>query len=184
MAAHKEPDRDRLPLEELSLALRCAVERIVSSPVPGDLTRTALADARDRMPRPRPTYARRSLLCGSLVAVALVGVVAIAWQFRGGRSSNEQSLAKPLAPEALATSGPSASDARLSAAQSGGNSTRAGQPTPAHVYLPTAWAYCQAARQSPEALDAILDCHAHQAMTAERQSISAGTLLGSIGPML
>ncbi len=161
MAAERGHNRDRPPLEELSPELRGAVERVLSDPVPDDFTRRALEGARGRVPRARQKFARRNLVWVLLGTAASIGAIVLVLWLRGGRAREEQAVKVP-ASRAAARDVPAA----------------------AAGYLPTAWAYDRAARQSPEALDALLDRHARQALAADPQSLRAGASFRSLRQML
>ena len=157
MVAERAENSGRPPLEELSPGLRDAVECVLSDPMPEELTSRALEAARHRVTRDT-RKARRRITSGALLATAVsIALIALAVHFQTGRTRDGQAVVSPRPPVIREEILPaSAKD------------------------LPTAWAYTQAARQSPEALDALLDRHARQSISADPQFSPDKASLGSI----
>jgi hypothetical protein len=154
-------DRARTgPPDDLSTALRRAVEEIVRNPPPEDVTNRALAAARQigvRRPEAEgPALRRRPRVAWRVLAVAAsIGLVAVlVWGRRGAPPDAEVVKAGPPAQQRI--------------------------DAPPGDRLPTLWAYRQAAGQSAEALDAMLDRDARWVLRPEPQPFQAGASLGSI----
>jgi hypothetical protein len=157
------------PLEDLSPGLRRAVEGVLRDPPPEDVTSRALAAARQvpvlRPEAASPTLRRRPRPAWRVLAVAAsIGLVAglAWWHWRG--PSDGQVATKPPSPAAPGDVRP----------------IPPGPGTPSGDRLPTLWAYRQAAEESPEALDAMLERDARWVLRPEPQSIQAGASLGFI----
>jgi hypothetical protein len=153
-------DNRRDPSEELDPALCDAVQRILNDPMPPGLTaRTLEAARRGSAGYPkRPAHRMRRWSVAAIAAsIALVVLIA---HFRAGERPGDQAGTppEPAAHENVAT-------AELSD-------------------LPTAWAYTQAARQSPEALEALLDRQVRALIAANRQLPPEESWVRSIGQTL
>jgi hypothetical protein len=137
------PDSNRRdPSEGLDPALRDAVQRILNDPMPSGLTSRATEAAR-RIATGYPTRPAHRMRPWSVAAIAAsITLVVLIVHFQAGKRPGDQA-GKPAAHENVAT-------AELND-------------------LPTAWAYTQAARQSPEALEALLDRQVRALITAHRQ---------------
>ena len=122
--------------QELSPGLRDAVLCILNDPMPEDLTCRGVDAVRRRVARyPRNTDRRIMSWIGPAIA-ASIAFFAVAAYIHAGRGV--RSPIRPAAGEHVATA--------------------------IAVELPTAWAYMQAAGQSPQALDALLDRRTQQAI--------------------
>jgi hypothetical protein len=170
-----DPDSVR-PMDELSPALRWAVEQVLREPMPEDLAERSLGAARRlQEPRPEPprpsSRGRQAMTWRVLAVAASIGLVAVLvwWRWAGapgpevgnhsptppGRSQ------EPLEPQPI-------------------------PPTPEPTPLerpPTLWAYRQAAGRSAEALDALLDRDARWVLRPEPQSFQAGAI-PRFGPLM
>lgn len=140
MVSRPEPNDDP-PLDELSPGLRKAVDAVLRDGPPEELTRRCLDAARRRRPAKAGRPARRAVYLVAFAAAACVAAALLVWQFRGGGPGREPIARPPSAPQKV----PSPE-----------------QPVDTPQPSPTWWAYHQAARQSPEALEALLDEHADQ----------------------
>jgi len=170
-------DRDRaFPLDDLSPALRRAVERVLREPMPENLAERALAAARRveaQPPQPRGLALRRGPRTAwpVLALAASIGLVAVlVWSRWGGQPDpnvvQAPSNANPGVPQPVLLPEPPPVS-----------------PGPVALpgdRLPTLWAYRQAAGQSPEALDALLDRDARWMLRPEPQSFHAGASLGAV----
>lgn len=157
----EEPSDPRI-LEELSPGLRDAVEQVLRDSMPEDLVRCALERAQcrltpgehhraesatDRRIRASGYNQKRMVFWTLLATSASIGLIAIVMHFRASGTDSRHVVSVPL-QQVAGSKGPASSD---------GN-------------VPTAWAYTQAARQSPEALDALLDLHVTRSFSADRWS--------------
>ena len=149
-----EEDRDR-PLDELAPALRGAVERIVSDSPPEDLSQRIIEGLRHHEPPAVRHKARRLAVYVALAAAACLGGVLLVRQFRPV-DVNEGQFTEDEAPVDPAES----EEPKLELA--------------ADSFPPTLWAYHQAARQSPEDLDSLLDQHAEQLALSVPESLRMG----------
>ena len=156
-------DHDRTsPSDELGPALRRAVDAVLREPMPEGLTDRSLTAARRLQtpcPEPQtPPSRRRQVVAWRVLALAAsIGLVAaLVWWRWGGPPGPEVVENGPLPPQPI--------------------------EAPTGERLPTLWAYRQAAGQSPQALDAMLDRDARWMLRPEPQSFQAGALLRS-GPM-
>jgi hypothetical protein len=155
------------PADRLSPALRRAVDGIVRDPLPDDVTRRALAAARQiGVPysgAAGPALQRRPRAAWRVLAVAAsIGLVAGLVWWRWGGPPDGRVVVQPPVP-----SGP-------------GNVQPLPQrpETPRGDRLPSLWAYRQAAGQSAEALDAMLDQDARDILRPEPHPFQAGAPLG------
>jgi hypothetical protein len=157
MVAEREQNSGRPPLEELSPALRDAVESVLNDPMPEELTGRVLVAARRRVTRSTRLPTRRITSWAVLATAASIALIALAMHFHAGRTPNGPLVQSPQPPV-----------------------MRKDVPAASPNDLPTAWAYTQAARQSPEALDALLDRHARQSISANPRSSPEQASLRSI----
>jgi len=163
-------DRARTtPPDDLSAALRRAVEAALRDPPPEAVTSRALAAARQvGAPRPEaenPTLRWRPRAAWRVLAVAAsIGFVAglVWWRWCG--PSDRQVVTKPPSPVEPGDV----------------PSIPQGPEAPRGDRLPTLWAYRRAAERSPEALDAMLDQDARWVLRPEQQPFQAGASLRSI----
>jgi hypothetical protein len=156
--------------DDLSPTLRRAVEDVLRKPPPDDVSARALAAAR-RIGVSHPVAGRalrrRPVAWGLLGVAASAGLaVALVWWYSRG-TREEQVVIQPQRTEP-GNIQPIPPDPRT-------NQTDR---------LPSLWAYRQAAGQSAETLDALLDQDAHRVLRPDPQSVQAGALLGVIGQTL
>jgi hypothetical protein len=134
MMAAERPKRNYRPgWDELSPALRAAVERVRNDPPPDELTRRALVLARRQAARySRKLERRRFSWFAAIIAASLAVAISI------GTMDHRFVNSPPSTPrEDIATA---LSDDS-----------------------PSVWAYSRAARKSPDALYALLDRQSHEA---------------------
>lgn len=136
MVAHDPSEGDPHPGRELGSELREAVQAVLHDEVPPDWAEETLKRLRRHSPRTAP---RRSPRFDAWIALAAAaGIVAVV--LLGGSRLLEDGQ------------------------EVGSQSPQRREETPvvvqSDVVQPTLWAYRQAARQSPEALDELLDKHA------------------------
>jgi hypothetical protein len=123
--------------------VREAVNCVLNDPMPDELTRHAL-DALRHQTSQYPRKARRRIASWTVPAIAAsIVVIALAAYFRATQTDDGRSGTAPVLP-----------------------TTRQDAPAASANDLPTAWAYTLAARQSPDALDALLDRHTRQSISA------------------
>jgi hypothetical protein len=138
MAIPIPPSGNANPNDELGPELREAVEAVLDDDPPTDWAEDTLESLRQRTPRTGPRPSRRLAAWIALAAAASI-LVAVLWT--SPRIVNN-------APDVV------------------GQPSGRLETTPAleqsDAAQPTLWNYQQAARQSPEALDALLDKHARQ----------------------
>jgi hypothetical protein len=130
-------------LDELGPRLREAVERVRGDAAPEDLAQRALDATRRRLAQHPHRARRRILFWLTPAAAAAVVLAALTMYFRAGSPESPPVPSQPLQVVHEDVSAAVADE------------------------LPTAWAYQCAARQSPEALDALLDRHARQLIAAD-----------------
>ena len=147
------PGKDEArPTEELSPQLRRAVEGILDDHPPEELMRRSIEQARLRRPPARRLRRPRVAALAALAAAAFAGV--LVWlEFRDGGNAQEQ-IAEEKHPVRQAVPVEEAAGAGET--------------------LPTLWAYHQAARRAPEALDALLDAHAERLGASDPESLRIG----------
>ncbi|MHC4402671.1 MAG: hypothetical protein ACYTG0_23665 [Planctomycetota bacterium] len=143
MVAHLPPERvppegNANPNDELGPELREAVEAVLHDEPSADWAEATLEELRRGSPRTAPRRLRRFAVWTTLAAAACVlafVLLRVSWLFHDGR-------------------------------EVGGDPRERREETPvlarSDLAEPTLWAYQQAARQSPEALDELLDRHAGQ----------------------
>lgn len=140
MAAQIPPEDNSRPQEELGPELREAVESILHDDPPAEWSEEVLDRLRQRSPRTAPRRSRRLVMWIALVAAAcLVGFVMLNSSGVDDQQLVEEDLKRPDVREPQEVQ-PVVDDSRLP--------------------MPTLLAYRLASRQSPEALDALLDQHA------------------------
>jgi hypothetical protein len=169
-------DRDRTaPLDDLSPALRRAVDAVLREPMPEGLTDRSLAAARRLQtlcPEPQtPPSRRRQVTAWRVLALAAsIGLVALLVWGRWGGPPGPNVAKKSTTPSETREGDPFTPDpgAILPVPEA-----------PPVDRLPTMWAYRQAAGQSPQALDAMLDRDARWVLRPEPKSFQAGALPGS-----
>lgn len=165
---------DSGPLDDLSPTLRRAVEGIVRDPPPADVASRALAAARQvglSQPKgegPQLPWHRRTAWRVLAVAASVAIVAALAWWHWGGRSDQQVVIEPPRTPDVPSHDRPNAPDSQP---------LPQGPKAPPGDRLPTMWAYDQAARQSDESLEALLDRDARRVLRPDPQPIQAGALL-------
>ena len=148
----KDNDEVR-PAEDLSPRLREAVERVLGAHPPEELMRHSIEQARRRRPPVRRPARRRVAVLVALAAAASMAGVLVWLQFRDRGNAPEQiAEQKPPVPKAVPVE----------------EAPGAGET------LPTLWAYHQAARRAPEALDALLDEHADRLGASDPESLRIG----------
>jgi hypothetical protein len=158
------------PLDDLSPALRRAVEGVLRDPPPEDVTSRALAAARQiGVPRPEadgPTLRWHPRAAWRVLAVAAsIGLIAaLVWWHWGGPPDRHVVVNPPPSPIGPGNPQP----------------IPQGPEAPQGHRLPTMWAYRQAARQSAEALDAMLAQDARWVLHPEPQSFQVGASRGSV----
>lgn len=164
MIGQRTDRNDGYPRDELRPELRRVVDGIARETPPQDLIERALDKARRRVASEaaqRPGFLdgrrMRRFVLWNLVVAASVGAVALALVLR------PIPWFQPNAPPPVVLPPP-----QVAAAPD----------------LPTAWAYHQALGQSPEALEALLDRHAKQSLSAEPPSFQANVFSRSSQPML
>lgn len=174
---------DGEPLDELSPELRRAVETVLQNSPPEWLMGRALDAARHPIlaevkSRRRPSARRlRFALPVGLVA-ALIGVVFFLWHptLPIDPSANRE----PASRDGTGLFAAKRGALPTSASTSSGSPLDAGLPEPVVARpvrtvvvldLPTAWAYREALKQSPEALCALLDAHSQQVLRPEPSSV-------------
>ena len=119
-------------------SIRCcdsAVVRVRNRPMPEEVTRCALAAARHRAPHNPGEPRHRATFWAITATAASIALITLAVHFHAGHRAGDRAgtSPEPMIGEDIGIA--SAND------------------------LPTAWAYVQAARQSPEALEELLDIH-------------------------
>ena len=169
MVENRENRPDASRADDLSPALRRAVEEVLRDPMPDSVTSRALAAARQvgrRIPDDAtPTLRRPPPAVWRVLAVAAsIGLLAgLAW-WRWGGSPGSPTVSR--APSSV----------RPGHVQPipDGPETREGDRRP------SLWAYRQAARQSADALDAALDRDARSLLRPEPRPVHAGASPASI----
>ena len=137
MAAQIPPEDNSRSLEELGPELRHAVESVLHEVPPADWAEQTLDRLRQRSPRTAPRKSRHIVMWIALVAAACL--VAFVMLNQSGVKDDGSEVARDV-PERQEV-----------------------QPTVEdNLPPPTLLAYQMAARQSPEALEALLDQHAGQ----------------------
>ena len=143
MAAQIPPEDKSRPQEELGPELREAVESVLHDDPPADWSEEVLDRLRQRSPRPAPRPSRRLVMWIALVAaaclVAFVMLNSTGVDDNGGQRAEDDRKTPGVREH---------QEVQLVADD--------------HLPEPTLLAYRLAARQSPEALDALLDQHAGQ----------------------
>jgi hypothetical protein len=142
MVAERTSRNSRLPWQELGPGLHDALERLLNDPAPEALTRRALETVRRQVAR----YPRRPK-SGIMLWTMPVVAASIAWMALMASFWAAQSLG-----DRTAQLSPPARD---------------GMAAVFADDLPTVWTYAKAARQSPEALYALLDRRSRQSNSAE-----------------
>jgi len=157
------------PPDDLSPALRRAVDGVLRDPPPDDVTSRALAAARQLgMQHPEAAISalrRRRVVWQVLAVAASIGLVAaLVWWRWGGPPDGQVVVQPPLSPIGAGNVQP----------------IPQGPESPRGDREPSLWAYRQAAGQSSEALDAMLDRDARRLLRPEPRPIHAGASLASI----
>ncbi len=138
MVAPVPPEGNTHPNQELGPELRQAVEAVLHDEVPPDWAEETLDKFRRLSPRTAPRKSRRFAYWISLAAAACIVAIVLlgrSWLSDDGREVVKNPPDRPKeAPPSVQSD----------------------------VVQPTLWAYRQAARQSPETLDELLDRHAGQ----------------------
>lgn len=151
---------------DLSPILRRAVEKIVRDSPPEDVSSRALAAARQIGLSHRAAAAglrrRRMAWRVFCLAASVALAVASAWWYWSGLRDGQVAIQPPPV-------GPG----------SGWSSTEDPQIAPAD-HPPSLWAYREAAAQSMEAFEAMLDQDAHCVLRPEPQPFHAAALFGAI----
>ena len=152
MVAARAENSGRPPWDELSPAVREAVRRLLNDAVPDELIGHAVVAVRRQVERyPRKSRRRIVFWIRPAMAASIV-FIAISACFGLNRAYDGRSGRSPVLPTTCEEVAAAFSD----------NSA-------------TVWAYSKAARQSPEALEALLDYRA-------RRSITVGSPLLSVSP--
>jgi hypothetical protein len=138
MAIPIPPRGHASPNDELGSELREAVEAVLYDDPPTDWAEETLESLRQRGLRTAPRQSRRFATCIALAAAASIVAAILS--------------SRPW----LADKGPEVVDKPLE------HPEEAPAFVQSDAVQPTLWAYQQAVRQSPEALDALLDKHARQ----------------------
>ena len=145
-------DEER-PTDELSPQLRRAVQEILDDHLPEDLMHRSIERARLRRPPAQRLRRPRVAVLAALAAAASIAGVLVWLEFRDGSSAQEQ-IAEDKHPVRQAVP-----------VEEGAGAAET---------LPTWWAYHQAARRAPEALDALLDAHADRLGASDPESLRIG----------
>ena len=157
MLADKKGSNGDLPIDDLSPRLREAVQRIVRRPAPEGLMRQTIQRLRELRPAASRVARRRVAAMVALAAAAGIAGAVLLWQFRDRGNGRPQWAQEPPPRPPIPV------------AQERETVTE----TPARWLdpMPTLWAYHQAARQAPEALDALLERHADQLTVEDPESL-------------
>ena len=156
MVAERAENSKRPALEELAPGVREAVDCVLNDPMPDDLTRHALESLRHQTSQ-YPRKSRRRIMSWTVPAIAAsIVLIVLAAYFRAVQTNGGRSVTSPVLPTTRHDAAASANDSQ------------------------TAWAYTQAARQSPEALDALLDRQSRQSITANSRFLPEQASLRSI----
>ena len=173
--SHNIPQQgNACPNDELGPELRDAVDAVMHDELPTDWASETLEGLRNQPPQhqpfqatPRKTSRRAKLIALAAVAASLVLVV----QFeRLGMFEDVKRLVSNVftGPEIPEDGNPE--DGQGPVDEPPKPPTEVVVPADPDTILPTLWAYQQAVRQSPEALDALLDEHADQLLPASSDS--------------
>jgi hypothetical protein len=158
MTEEPKPNEANDPQEPLSPALCDAVAEILARPVPEELSRRVLEAVRQQVPPKTRRPIGRLALVALLATAASIGVALLGWRLLGSRAPGP--IPGPSGPPAVAH-----------------------DPAVPVAPLPTLWAYQQAAKESPEALESLLDRHARQLLPPE-PPLRTGFLPSSAGGIL
>ena len=125
MVAERAENSKRPALEELAPGVREAVDCVLNDPMPDDLTRHALESLRHQTSQ-YPRKSRRRIMSWTVPAIAAsIVLIVLAAYFRAVQTNGGRSVTSPVLPTTRHDAAASANDSQ------------------------TAWAYTQAARQSP-----------------------------------
>lgn len=147
MVARIPENADRCPSDELAPELRRAVEEVLGQSPPEDLMRRTLDDLRRPTPRAARPGRRRRTLIRALAVALCIAMLVLVGRHRNGGDGQNG----PAPPGEIVR-----------------------QPADT---LPTLWAYHRASRDSPEALEELLDQHAGQLLVTESKAFSIGAFL-------
>jgi hypothetical protein len=160
MSLERREPSDSHFLDELSPALRNAVGSVLRDPMPHDLARGALEQVQRRLAIGEGHHAgsiaghrrsRRRVMFWALLATSIsIGLIALAVLARFAGTKAPEVVIAPRQQIVI----PAA-------------------PTVPDDNVPTAWAYHEALRQSPEAVDALLDRHARHSLSGDPWSFPA-----------
>ena len=140
------------PAHRLAPPLDALVEKIAAQEPPEDVVRRSMERARQASPTPgnrlSPRPYRRLATALALATAAGLACVSLAWWFTGNDGEQVEIVAEhsPVETEPSERTPPDESEVEEKLA----------------APSPTFWAYHQAARRSPEALESLLDEHAQQ----------------------
>ena len=178
MSHNIPPQGNACPSDELGPGLREAVDAVMHDEPPADWVSETLERLRDQQPHhhqfqatPRKTSRRAKLIALAAVAASLVLVV----QFeRLGRFEDVKQFVSEVftGPEIPEDGDPE--DWQGSVDEPSKPRIEVVVLADPDTILPTLWAYQQAVRRSPEALEALLDEHADQVLPASSDSELAG----------